>query len=76
MNTGSLATRLKRLEFRLHPGFVPPQIVTCIVDSKARVLYKMRLGPGEKQYFSADDEAISKEEAARCLRLRQRTDLP
>jgi hypothetical protein len=43
MNTRSLAARLKRLEFRLHPGFVPPQMVICIVDSKARVLYKMRL---------------------------------
>ena len=76
MNTRSLAARLKRLEFRLHPGFVPPQIVICIVDSKARVLYKMRLGLGEKQYFSADDQPITKEEAARLSAASAETDLP
>jgi hypothetical protein len=65
MNTRSLAARLKRLEFRLNPGFVPPQMVTCLVDSNANVLYKMRLGPGEKQYLSADDQPISKEDADR-----------
>jgi hypothetical protein len=58
-------TRLKRLEFRLNPGFVPPQMVICLVDSNANVLYKMRLGPGEKQYLSADDQPISKEDADR-----------
>jgi hypothetical protein len=47
MNTRSLAARLKRLEFRLPPGFVPPEIEICLVDSKAKVLYKMRLGPGD-----------------------------
>jgi hypothetical protein len=65
MNTRSLAARLKRLEFRLNPGFVPPQMVICLVDSNANVLYKMRLGPGEKQYLSADDQPISKEDAGR-----------
>jgi hypothetical protein len=76
MNTRSLAARLKRLEFRLHPGFVPPQIVICIVDSKAQVLYKMRLGPGEGQYFSADDKPITKEEAAQLSTASTETDLP
>jgi hypothetical protein len=76
MNTRSLAARLKRLEFRLHPGFVPPQMVICIVDSKARVLYKMRLGPGENQYFSVDDQPISKEEADRLSAASTETDLP
>ena len=76
MNTRSLAARLKRLEFRLHLGFVPPQIVICVVDSKARVLYKMRLGLGEKQYFSADDQPISKEEADRLSAASTETDLP
>ena len=76
MNTRSLAARLKRPEFRLHPAFVPPQIVICLVDSNARVLYKMRLGPGEKQYFSADDQPISKEEAHRLSAASTQTDLP
>jgi hypothetical protein len=76
MNARSLAARLKRLEFRLHPGSVPPQIVICIVDSKARVLYKMSLGPGEKQYFSADDQPITKEEADRLSAASVETDLP
>ena len=76
MNTRSLAARLKRLEFRLHPGFVPPQMVICIVDSKAKVLYKMRLGPGENQYFSADDQPISKEEADRLSAASTQTDPP
>jgi hypothetical protein len=76
MNTRSLAARLKRLEFRLHPGLVPPQMVICIVDSKARVLYKMRLGPGENQYFSVDDQPISKEEADRLSAASTETDLP
>ena len=76
MNTRSLAARLKRLEFRLHPGSVPPQIVICIVDSKAQVLYKMRLGPGENQYFSVDNQPISKEEADRLSAASPETDLP
>jgi hypothetical protein len=76
MNTRSLTARLKRLECRLHPGFVPPQMVICIVDSKARVLYKMRLGPDEKQYFSPDDQPISKEEADRLSAASTETDLP
>jgi hypothetical protein len=76
MNTRSLAARLKRLEFGLHPGFVPPQIEICIVDSKAQVLYKMRLGPGENQYFSVDDQPISKEEAHRLSAASAATDLP
>ena len=63
MNTRWLAARLKRLEFRLRPGFVPPQVEICIVDSKAKTLYKMRLGPDRNQYFTVDDQAISKEEA-------------
>ena len=76
MNTRSIAARLKRLEFRLHPGFVPPQIEICPVDSKGRVLYKMRLGPGENQYFTTDDEPISREEAARLSAASAETDLP
>jgi hypothetical protein len=76
MNTRSLAGRLKRLEFRLHHGFVSPQIEICLVDSKARVLYKMRLGPGEKQYFSVDDQPISKEEADRLSAASTQRDLP
>jgi hypothetical protein len=76
MNTRSLADRLKRLEFRLHPGFVPPQMVICIVDSKAQVLYKMRLGPGENQYFSVDEQPISEEEADRLSAASTQTDLP
>jgi hypothetical protein len=76
MNTRSLAARLKRLEFRLHPGFVPPQMLICIVDCKAKVLYKMRLGTSENQYFSADDQPISKEEADRLSTASAETDLP
>ena len=78
MNTRSLAARLKRLEFRLHPGFVPPQIEICLVDSKGRALYKMRLGPvyGENQYFSVDDRPISKEEAVRLSAASTERDLP
>ena len=76
MNTRSLAARLKRLEFRLHPGFVPPQIVIRFVDSKAKVLYKMRLGPGENQYFTVDDRPITKEEVARLSAASEKADLP
>ena len=65
MSTRSLATRLKRLEFRSGRALERPQIQICIVDSKAQVLYKMRLGPGENQYLSVDDKPITKEEAAR-----------
>jgi hypothetical protein len=78
MNTRSLYARLKRLEFRWLPAFVPPQIVICIVDivdCKAQVLYKMRLGPGENQYFSVDDQPISKEEADRLSAASTETDL-
>jgi hypothetical protein len=47
MSTRSLAARLKRLEFQSQPGFQPPQIELCAVDSKAQTLYIMRLGsPG------------------------------
>ena len=65
MNTRSIAARLERLENRLNPGFVRPQIVICLVDSKAQTLYKMRLGPNENQYFSVDDKPITREEADR-----------
>ena len=75
MNSRSLAARLRRLEFRLHPGFVPPQIVICIVDSKAQVLYKMRLGPGERQYFSGDDQPITKQDAERLSAASTEADL-
>jgi hypothetical protein len=36
----------------------------------------MRLGPGENQYFSADDQPISKEKAARLSAPSAKTDLP
>jgi hypothetical protein len=65
MNTRSLAARLKRLEFRSQPGFQPPQIEICIVDSKAQTLYKMRLGPSGNQYYSIDGKPITKDEADR-----------
>ena len=65
MNTRWLAARLKRLEFRLRPGFAPRQVVICIVDSKAKTLYKMRLGPNGNQYFTVDDQPITKEDADR-----------
>jgi hypothetical protein len=64
-------TRLKRLEFRLNPGFVPPQMVICLVDSNANVLYKMRLGPGEKQYLSLTTSRYPRRTLTGCLRLRQ-----
>jgi hypothetical protein len=76
MSTRSLATRLKRPEFRSGPALERPQIELCIVDSKAQVLYKMRLGPGENQYFSVDDQPISKEEAHRLSAASAATDLP
>ena len=76
MNTRSLAARLKRLEFRSGPALERRQIEICIVDSKAKVLYKMRLGPSENQYFSVDDQPISKEEAARLSAASAETDLP
>jgi hypothetical protein len=40
----------------------------------AKVLYKMRLGPGENQYFSVDDQPISKEEADRLSAASTQTD--
>jgi hypothetical protein len=40
MSTRSLATRLKRLEFRSGPALERPQIEICLVDSKAKVLYR------------------------------------
>ena len=73
MSTRSLAARLKRLEFRAQER---PQIEICLVDSKAKVLYKLRLGPGENQYFSVDDQPISKEEADRLSAASTETDLP
>jgi hypothetical protein len=76
MSTRSLATRLKRLEFRSGPALERPQIEICLVDSKAKVLYKMRLGPGENQYFSVDDQPISEEEADRLSAASTETDLP
>jgi hypothetical protein len=76
MNTRSLAAHLKRLECRLRPGFVPPQIVISIVNSKGQVLYNMRLGPHENQYFSVDDQPITKEEADRLSAASTETDLP
>lgn len=65
MNTRSLTARLKRLEFRSRPGWEPPRIEICIVDSKARAIYKIRLGTPENHYFTPDDQPISKEEADR-----------
>ena len=65
MSTRSLAARLKRIEIHLGPAPERPQIVISIVDSKAQVLYKMRLGPGKNQYFTPHDQPISKEEADR-----------
>ena len=65
MNTRSLAARLKRLEFRSRPEWELPRMVICVVDSKARVLYKIRLGTPENQYFAPDDHSMSKEEAHR-----------
>ena len=76
MSTRRLAARLKRIEIRLGPDPQRPQIVICIVDSKAEVLCKMRLGPGENQYFSVDDQPISKEEADRLYAASTETDLP
>ena len=76
MNTRSLTARLKRLGFRLNPGFVQPQVEICIVDSKAKTLYKMRLGPDGNQYFTVDDQPISKEEADRLSSASTEADLP
>ena len=70
MNTRSLAARLKRLEFRLHPCFVPPQIVICLVDSKAQVLCKMRLGPGENP-SPLTTSRLRKRKPTACVRLQQ-----
>jgi multidrug efflux pump subunit AcrB len=53
MNTLSLAARLKRLEFRLCPGLVRPQIVISIVNSKGQALYNMRLGPVTAAFLTA-----------------------
>jgi hypothetical protein len=75
MSTRTLAARLRRLEFRPGPAFERLRIEICIVDSKRNVLYKMRLGPGENQYFSADDQPISKEEAARLCSASEEADL-
>jgi hypothetical protein len=65
MSTRSLAARLKRLEFQSQPGFQPPQIELCAVDSNGETLYIMRLGQPENQYFAPDDKPITKEEADR-----------
>jgi hypothetical protein len=51
MSTRSSATRLKRLEFRSGPALDRPPIEMCLVNSKAKVLCKMGLGPGENEYF-------------------------
>ena len=65
MSTRSLAARLKRLEFRSAPSWEPPDLVISIVGPKRGVLYKMRLGRGGYEYFSVDDQPITKEEADR-----------
>jgi hypothetical protein len=60
MNTRSLAARLKHLEFRLAPDYHLPTIEICAMASKAQALYKMRLAPGARHYFSVDDKPITK----------------
>ena len=76
MNSRSLAARLKRLEFRLAPDYRLPTIEICIVDSKAEALYKIRLGPREKHYFSVDGKPITKDEADRLSSASETADLP
>lgn len=76
MNTRSLGARLKRLDFRLCPGLVRPQIVISIVNSKGQALYNMRLGPTENQYSSLDDKPITKEEADRLPAASERSNQP
>jgi hypothetical protein len=65
MNTRSLAARLKRLEFRPAPDYQPPTFEICAVDSKGEILYRMRLGQPENQYFAPDGKPITKDEANR-----------
>ena len=72
----ALNCQITRGDRAVSTGESRPQIVICIVDSKAQVLYKMRLGPGEKQYFSADDQPITKEEAARLSGASERSNQP
>jgi hypothetical protein len=76
MSTRSLAARLKRLEFQSQPGFQPPQIELCIVDSKAQTLYTIRLGQPENQYFAPDGKPIAKDEADRLSSASEAADLP
>jgi hypothetical protein len=76
MNTRSLTARLKRLEFRLAPGYQRPQIEIHIVDSKAQTLFKMRLGAPENHYFTPGGLPISKDEAHRLSLASKTEDLP
>jgi hypothetical protein len=76
MNTRSLVARLKRLEFQSRPGFRPPQIEICIVDSKAQTLYRMRLEQPKNQYFAPDGKPITKAEADRLSSASETVELP
>jgi hypothetical protein len=58
------------------PGFQPPQIELCGVDSKGETLYIMRLGQPENQYFAPDGKPIAKEEAHRLSSASETADLP
>lgn len=76
MSTRSLAARLKRIETRYAPGPERPEIEIRVVDSRAQTLYKMRLGTPEHQYFSPDDQPISKEQADGLAAASERVDQP